>query len=80
MAGRIPVRKNEWSNKVLALLGAGNAPAAIAQVKVAPSLRDLKALQSALAVAPLAGRWPAVEAAVADNLVLLAAPRLHRSP
>ncbi|MGJ7511034.1 hypothetical protein [Variovorax sp. GT1P44] len=41
-------RPNEWVNKVLALLRAGNTTAAIAQIKVAPSAKDVRALQSAL--------------------------------
>lgn len=73
-------RANEWSNKVLALVKGGNTAAAIAQIKVAPSVKDLSHLQAALASAGLAGRWRDLDAAVTDNLALLSAPRLHRSP
>ncbi len=73
-------KTNAWADKVLALLKASNSDAAIGQIKVAPGVKDLKALQSAMALAPHAGRWPQVAAAVEDNLTLLAAPRLHRSP
>ena len=73
-------RANEWAGKVLALVRGGNPAAAIAQIKVAPSVKDLKALQLALAAPGLAGRWRDVETAVADNLQALSAPRLHRSP
>ena len=73
-------RPQEWSNKVLALVKGGNAAAAIAQIKVAPSVKDLRQLQTALAAAGLTGRWRDLDAAVTDNLALLAAPRLHRSP
>jgi hypothetical protein len=69
-----------WAGKVLALVKSGNAAAAIAQIKVAPSVRDLQALQKAIRDAGLAGRWRDLDAAVADNLVALSAPRLHRSP
>lgn len=69
-----------WAAKVLALIKSGNASAAIAQIKVAPTVKDLKQLHSALAGAGLAGRWPDVDVAIADNLALLSAPRLHRSP
>ena len=69
-----------WAGKVLALVKAGNTAAAIAQIKVAPSVKDLLALRKALADAGLAGRWRDLDAAVADNLAALAAPRLHRSP
>lgn len=64
----------------MALLRAGNPAAAIAQIKVAPSVRELQALQKALAASPLAGKWREVEAAIADSLQALSAPRLHRSP
>jgi hypothetical protein len=73
-------RGSEWSNKVLAVLKGGNTAAAIAQIKVAPTVKDLKHLQAALASAGLSGRWRDVDAAVTDNLALLSAPRLHRSP
>ena len=74
------VRKNEWAGKVLAVLKAGNPAGAIAQIKVAPSVKDLLALQSALAAAQLAGRWRDVDIAIVENLELLSAPRLHRAP
>jgi hypothetical protein len=73
-------RGNEWSNKVLGLVKGGNTAAAIAQIKVAPSVKDLRHLETAMASAGLAGRWRDVDAAVKDNLALLSAPRLHRSP
>ena len=71
---------NVWAGKVLALVKAGNTAAAIAQIRVAPSVKDLQALRKALGEAGVSGRWPDVEAAVADNLAALSAPRLHRSP
>ena len=73
-------RANEWSNKVLALVKVGNTTAAVAQIKVAPTVKDLQHLQAALASTGLAGRWRELDAAVVDNLALLSAPRLHRSP
>lgn len=73
-------RPSPWPDKILALLRAGNPAAAIAQIKVAPSVRDLRALEKALAAAPLAGRWPDVELAIAESLQALSAPRLHRAP
>lgn len=73
-------RANEWAGKVLALIKVGNSAAAIAQIKVAPSVKDLRALQKALATLQPAGRWRDVEAAISDNIDLLSAPRLHRSP
>lgn len=73
-------RASEWSNKVLALVKGGNTTAAIAQIKVAPTVKDLRQLEAALAAAGLTGRWRDLDAAVGDNLALLSAPRLHRSP
>ncbi len=69
-----------WSEKVLALIRGGNSGAAVAQIKVAPSVKDLRALQAAMIVHRLQGRWPPVDTAIADNLDLLSAPRLHRAP
>lgn len=74
------MRKSEWTNKVMAILRTGNTGAAIAQIKVAPSVKDLKALRAALEAPPFPGRWPDVEAAIVENLLLLSAPRLHRAP
>ena len=73
-------RPNEWAGKVLALIKAGNPAAAIAQIKVAPTVKDLKALQTAMAAAGLTSRARDVDTAVVDNITALSAPRLHRSP
>ena len=73
-------KPSEWAIKVLALLTAGNPGGAIAQIKVAPNVKDLKALQAALAADPFAKRWKDVDAAIDDNISALSAPRLHRSP
>jgi len=73
-------RANEWAGKVVVLLKGGNLAGAVAQIKVAPSVKDIKALQAMLATAPLKGRWPDVDTVVADNIDALSAPRLHRSP
>lgn len=73
-------RTNVWADKVLALLKGGNTTAAVAQIKVAPTVKDLKALQTAMIMGRLTGRWRDVDTAVEDNLALLSAPRLHRAP
>ncbi len=73
-------QSKRWADKVLALIQGGNAAAAVAQIKVAPSVKDLKTLHSTMVTSKLAGRWPDVDTAIADNLSLLGAPRLHRSP
>ena len=64
----------------MALLRARNATAAIAQIKIAPSVRDLRALQKALAAAGLAGKLRDVDVTITESLAALSAPRLHRSP
>ncbi|MBG9388444.1 hypothetical protein I5803_10460 [Caenimonas sp. DR4.4] len=64
----------------MAVLRAGNPAAAIAQIKVAPSVRDLRALEKALAAARLNGKWRDVDLAITESLEALSAPRLHRSP
>jgi hypothetical protein len=73
-------RPSPWPDKVIALLRANNAPGAIAQIKVAPSVRDLRALEKALVAANLVGKWRDVDVAIAESLQALSAPRLHRSP
>jgi hypothetical protein len=73
-------RPSPWPDKILALLRANNPSAAIAQIKVAPSVRELKALQKAMAAAQMEGRWRDVDLAIAESLQALSAPRLHRSP
>ena len=64
----------------MALLRAGNPSAAIAQIRVAPSVRELRALEKEIAAARLAGKWRDVDAAITESLQALSAPRLHRSP
>ena len=73
-------RANDWSSKVMALINGGNASAAIAQIKVAPSVKDLKTLQTVMTLSRMAGKYRNVDAAIIENLHLLGAPRLHRSP
>jgi hypothetical protein len=73
-------KQSEWPGKVLTLIKGGNAAAAIAQIKVAPTVKDIQQLQAAMVKAQLVGRWRDVDLAIEENLALLAAPRLHRSP
>jgi hypothetical protein len=73
-------RTNEWADKVLALLKAGNTAAAMAQIKVAPSVKDIRALNAALVNARLSGRWREVDETIQSSIDALSAPRLHRSP
>lgn len=69
----------EWAAKVLTLIRGGNLDAALSQIKVAPSVKDLKQLQSALASARLKPQ-PVIDVAIADQIDALLGSRLHRSP
>ena len=69
----------EWAAKVLPLIRGGNLDAALAQIKVAPSVKDLKQLQTTLAAAKLKPQ-PVVDVAIADQIDALLGSRLHRSP
>jgi len=69
-----------WADKVWALIQGGNTAAAVAQIKVAPSIKDLNQLKKRMAQAAQPGRWREVEQVIDENLALLAAPRLHRAP
>lgn len=80
MRGTTMVKRNAWADKVLALIRGGNTAAAIAQIKVAPGVNDLKALYGAMVAASLVGRWRDVDTSIADNVAALSAPRLHRAP
>jgi hypothetical protein len=51
------LRNTPWPDQVIALLRAGKPGAGIAQIKVAPGLRELRGLEKALAAAQLASRW-----------------------
>ena len=73
-------RPAPWHDKVMLLLRAGNASGAIAQIKAAPGVKELRALEKSLAAAQLTGRWRDVDSAIADAVRALSAPRLHRSP
>ena len=44
--------KSEWPNKVLALIQSGNHTAAVAQIKVAPTVGDITRLQTLLEKLP----------------------------
>ncbi|MDP2371369.1 hypothetical protein [Rhodoferax sp.] len=70
----------DWAAKVLPLIRSGNLDAALAQIKVAPSVKDLKQLQSALSAANLKPPQPVVNIAIADQIDALLGSRLHRSP
>ena len=73
-------KQSEWPAKMLAVIKTGNTAAAIAQIKVAPNVKDLRQLQALMEKSQLKGRWRELDMAIDENMALLAAPRLHRSP
>ena len=72
--------KNEWANKVFGLIRAGNASAASAQIKVAPTVGDLQRLQALVVGLPNTKENRQLATVVDEELALLSAPRLHRAP
>jgi hypothetical protein len=73
-------RPSVWAPKVLALIKGGNSTGAIAQIKVAPTVKDLQDLRKLLMAVKLLQAHPNVDAATTDMIAALSAPRLHRSP
>jgi len=72
--------KNEWAGKVFALVKGGNVDAAVAQIKVAPTVGDITRLQGLLSALPASPAQRQLDKVVEEERALLAAPRLHRSP
>lgn len=73
-------RPSIWATKVAALIQGGNSAAALAQIKVAPTVQDLQQLRAILTAAKLLSRYQNIEQTIADQIVALSSPRLHRSP
>jgi hypothetical protein len=73
-------RQSVWATKVAALIQGGNSAAALAQIKVAPTVKDLQQLRSLLTTSGLMAKHKVVDEVTADQIVALSAPRLHRSP
>jgi hypothetical protein len=73
-------RQTIWATKVAALVQGGNSAAALAQIKVAPTVKDLKDLRALLIAAKIMAKHPNVDSATSDMIVALSSPRLHRSP
>jgi hypothetical protein len=73
-----------WPAKVAALLKSGHIDGALAQIKVAPSVKDLTVLQKLVAgdgaIPRHGGENSALSSAIRDQIVALSSPRLHRSP
>lgn len=72
--------KNEWANKVFALVRGGNTDAAVAQIKVAPTVGDLTRLLVQLEKLPTTPALRQLLQFVEEERAMLAAPRLHRAP
>lgn len=77
---RTMTRQSPWSTKVASLIQGGNTAAAVAQIKVAPSVKDLQQLRKLLGSSGIMQRHPAIDEATSDMIVVLSSPRLHRSP
>jgi hypothetical protein len=73
-------RQSAWAAKVAALIKSGNVDAALAQIHVAPTVKDVKDLRLRLAAGNLLARHRQVDDATSDQIVALSSPRLHRSP
>ncbi|MDO8248286.1 MAG: hypothetical protein Q7T78_01020 [Rhodoferax sp.] len=73
-------RPNVWATKVAALIQGGNSAAALDQIKVAPTVKDLQQLRVLLISAKLLARHPNIDSATQDMIAALSSPRLHRSP
>jgi len=73
-------RPSPWAPKVAALVKGGNQQAALAQIKVAPSVRDVQQLRDLLLKQKMLGDYPSIDQATSDQIDALKAPRLHRSP
>jgi hypothetical protein len=73
-------RQSAWAVKVAALVKGGNLDGALAQIRVAPAVKDVKDLRLLLASANLLAKHRQIDEATSDQIVALSAPRLHRSP
>lgn len=69
-----------WATKVVALIQGGNTQAALAQIKVAPSVKDVEQLRTLLENAGLLKRHPVIERTTQDQIAALKGSRLHRAP
>ena len=73
-------RQSIWAGKVATLIQGGNTAAALAQIKVAPTVKDVQQLRALLLANGMLNRNKAVDDATSDQIVALSSPRLHRSP
>lgn len=73
-------KQSIWATKVAAIIQGGNAGAALAQIKVAPTVKDVQQLRALLIANGQLARNKAIDDATSDQIVALSSPRLHRSP
>lgn len=73
-------RHSIWASKIMTLIQGGNSQAALAQIKVAPTVKDVQQLRALLLAAQLLARHPNIDAATTDQIAALSGSRLHRSP
>lgn len=73
-------RQSVWAAKVAALIQSGNSQAALAQIKVAPTIKDVQQLRALLTAAGVLTRHPNIDAATNDQIAALSGSRLHRAP
>jgi hypothetical protein len=73
-------RQSAWATKVASIIQGGNIAAALAQIKVAPTVKDVQQLRAMLTTSGQMARHKVVDEVTADQIVALSAPRLHRSP
>ncbi len=73
-------RPHVWASKVTILIQGGNTQAALAQIKVAPSVKDVEQLRTLLVDKGLLARNPILDSATQDQINALLGSRLHRAP
>jgi hypothetical protein len=73
-------KQSIWAAKVASIIQSGNTSAALAQIKVAPTVKDLQQLRALLIANGQLARNKPVNDATSDQIVALSSPRLHRSP
>ena len=73
-------RQSIWAGKVATLIQGGNTAAALAQIKVAPTVKDVQLLRALLLANGTLARNKVLDEATSDQIVALSSPRLHRSP
>jgi hypothetical protein len=73
-------RQSAWALKVASIIQGGNIGAALAQIKVAPTVKDVQQLRALLTTSGQMAKHKVVDEVTADQIAALSAPRLHRSP